>query len=465
MRGASRVTVALWIAAFAGVLGAQAQSEDVEFGTVQGHVFEKAAGVLLPLEGAVVTLRGMGMMQKFETGKDGAYIFEEVRPGDYCLSAHCDGFLPQWTMVRVPPGGLVEHDFILEPFEYGVVKGQVFGETPTGPVPLEGAVVKLYGMWTMQKYVTGKDGAYIFDQVRPGKYHLTAFADGYVPERVMVEVKPGAPPVVHDFTLKPFEFGVVKGHVFEAASVPLEGAVVRLYGMWTMQKYVTGKDGAYVFDQVRPGEYHLTACAQGYVPQWVKIEVGPGQTVEHDFILEKLEFGSVEGVVEGETPAGPVPLEGALVRLCGMGHAKYCKTNEKGEYGFEKVRPGKYRLTAMAKGYAPETVEIEVEANQTVTHDFLLKPEVPPGAFVGRVLGEKGPGLIPIAGATVRLLDGTGNVVRYARTHWNGEFAMHRVPPGEYKAVATARGWLPDEAQIEIISGEVTKHEFVLKRQ
>lgn len=342
-----------------------------------------------------------------------------------------------------------------------------------GLVPLEGAVVTLRGMGMVQNFETGRDGAYLFREVLPGRYDLTASYPGYAPQSVMIEVRAGEI-VEHDFIMGGGgQTGIVKGHVLAKGPgglvTPLEGALVKLCGnnVWPQYRR-TNEHGEYVFEKVKPGDYRLSAHYKGFAPQSVKIEVEPGQTVTHDFILEKLEFGGVEGVVEGETPAGPVLLEGALVRLCGMGHAKYCKTNEFGEYGFEKVMPGKYRLTAMAKDFAPETVEIEVTANQTVTHNFLLMPEVPPGAFVGRVMGDLGDEtdrLVPIPGALVRLLDNTGKVVRYTRTNRNGEFAMHRVPPGEYKAVASAKGWLPEAVQIEILSGEVTKHEFVLKRK
>lgn len=44
MRRVGKVMVALWVAAFVGALGAQAQVEDTELATVKGHVFERSAG-------------------------------------------------------------------------------------------------------------------------------------------------------------------------------------------------------------------------------------------------------------------------------------------------------------------------------------------------------------------------------------------------------------------------------------
>lgn len=179
------------------------------------------------------------------------------------------------------------------------------------------------------------------------------------------------------------------------------------------------------------------------------------------------ESGVVVGRIFADRPDGePVPLGGAHVMLLPReGEPRGTVSGMDGSYFFVNVRPGEYLLRAEHPDFEPAELAIEVPPETLVIHDLLLFPPPPPetGAFVGRVLGQiEEDRLIPIPGALVRLLAGD-EVVAQAETNREGRFAMRDVPPGVYRAVAEAEGWLPDDAEVEIRPGERTRHRFVLQ--
>lgn len=283
-------------------------------------------------------------------------------------------------------------------------------------------------------------------------------------------------------TVKPdtaadFDVGSVEGTVFAAGiegNEPLEGAHVTLIlGRRGALHARTDENGSYEFPRVRPGTYRVTAGKLGYFPQSARVTVEANQTTVQDFVLEPIAFGSVSGVVSGGDPAGPIPLEGAVVHLerhCrhpgpgpGPGPGPYgrvAETNEFGEYSFPHVLPGEYRLTVLARGYLPASEIIVVEPNGMVEQNFTLRPAPPPGRFVGQVLG--GRLQLPLEGAMVVVLH-DGRPVAQTRTNRAGEFEFPELPPGEHVAVAHARGFEPERVEIEIFSGRTTEHTFILR--
>jgi hypothetical protein len=75
--------------------------------------------------------------------------------------------------------------------------------------------------------------------------------------------------------------------------------------------------------------------------------------------------GTVVNAVTGQ------PIENASVKA----DAVYTRsTNAAGSYGSLMLLPGTYELTAAARGYRPQTVEIALSDDQTLTQNFALQP-------------------------------------------------------------------------------------------
>lgn len=266
--------------------------------------------------------------------------------------------------------------------------------------------------------------------------------------------------------------GSIGGYVYGALPggvVPLPGAMVVVCNPQFMAHRVTDAEGAYLFEQVPPGTYHMMAWKQGFLRAEATVQVAPGQQVAQDFTLQPVQPpppppGTIGGIVRGVTPAGIVPLENAIVRLMGPGFMRETRTEADGSYLFANVRPGTYRMAAAKEGFAPQQVTVNVGPGQSVTQDFTLQPmPPPPGAFAGLVLGQHGGQQMPLPGAIVTLFD-QGEVVRRVQTDRMGRFNMPNVPPGTYTARAEKMGWQPAEVEVEIVSGQVTQHTFILNR-
>jgi len=151
--------------------------------------------------------------------------------------------------------------------------------------------------------------------------------------------------------------------------------------------------------------------------------------------------GQVLDAVSGE------PVVGALVvaRAEG-GAAAQTRTNARGRYLFENLRPGEYRVRAAARGYEPADFPRPVpvrEGQVTENIDFRLAPvqNPDPGAIRGRVVDRRTGE--PIRGARVMAHGRHGR--RAARTNEQGEYLLRGLRPGEYRVSARARHHLPAE--------------------
>lgn len=80
-------------------------------GSMAGSVAD-ASGA--PLPGAVVTAAGPGGAVEQVTGADGAFVFPDLPPGDYVVTAALPGFETAETSAAVAAGGVAAASFVLE---------------------------------------------------------------------------------------------------------------------------------------------------------------------------------------------------------------------------------------------------------------------------------------------------------------------------------------------------------------
>jgi protocatechuate 3,4-dioxygenase beta subunit len=363
--------------------------------------------------------------------------------------------------------------------EPGTIAGHVFGETPDGgEVPLGGALVRLYTNEGLVRAThTNNEGTYGFDDVPPGEYGMEALAEGFLPAEELVLVEPGQL-TEQDFVLAPAPPpGAVAGHVFGAnpddpslPGIPLGGALVRLFAENGMVRMThTNNEGAYILENLPPGDYVMEALAEGYAPAEAQVSVASGQITEQNFLLEPVPPpGAIAGHVLGANPDDPnlpgLPIPGAVVRLFNPnGLVRMTHTNDQGFYLLEGVCPGEYGMEAGAPGFHPAQALVFVEPGQVTERNFLLEPVPPPGAIAGHVFAEAPDGgLFPVGGAAVRLFTQDG-MMRMTHTNNEGAYFLEGVPPGEYGMVASAEGFAPSDALVLVEPDQVTEQNFFLQ--
>lgn len=407
-------------------------------GAIAGEVTDAKTGAII--RGAVVVARGNGIVREVTQCCHG-YKIGNLPAGKYFVGAAAPGYEPGSypDSVVVVAGQVTEHiDFALEPQgggQTGGISGLVTDEG-TGK-PVFGACVLAVGPVTGRAN-TNMEGIYAIRNLPAGTYAVVAKARGYEPSAPQtVEVVAGQMTEDVDFALKPCipaVPGAIAGVVTDKETGdPVVMAVVFTWGPHGQGHAMTDSFGEYVM-RVRPGRYLVRACARGYYPALYPdtVLVVEKETVFGiDFALEPagLRAGGIAGFVyDGEAQT---ELRNARVTAIGPNGSFETTSNEHGEYLFDNLEPGDYRVTVTASGYTEEVYPelVVVEASDIVSFTSpavypLTGVEEAPAkdpAVAGRLVAE--PSLVitsgriswqvPVAGhVTVKVLDNSGRVVR-----------------------------------------------------
>jgi uncharacterized protein (DUF2141 family) len=200
-----------------------------------------------------------------------------------------------------------------------------------------------------------------------------------------------------------------------------------------------------------PGTYAVTVTATNYTGDSASgLAVPINGTKTKDFALVPLP-GTLQGVVTSTNPAG-TPIVGATVKLA---DGTLATTDATGTYRLT-LAPGTYAVTVTATNYSGNSASgLVVPSAGTRTQNFTLTPL--PGALQG-VVTSTNPGGAPIAGATVKLADGTP-----ATTDAKGAYTFTSLPPGTYAVTVTAANYNgASAAGLVVASAGTTTKDFSL---
>lgn len=295
-----------------------------------------------------------------QTGDDGTFQLTGLSAGRVTLharaQAHCDG----QSGADVPGPELV-----VELGRGGTVRGRATDEQGR---PRSGMRVMLQrGMLPTGMVSTDGSGEFVIEHVTPGSYNCMLMGgESLMPEMKSATVREGEETVV-DFTKEAPTGARVSGRVTQGGE-PLAGATVVLTGGGQFQAEVTGDDGAYAFEGVKPGEY--TVMVQRGM-------MGGGSdsrklTVADETDLPNVDIAvsvlKVEGrVVDAET-GEPVRTAHVVLVASNSGGATSLDqvmseqkgqsfTDGEGRFAMEGVPVGSFTLRVSASGYPLTHVE------------------------------------------------------------------------------------------------------------
>jgi hypothetical protein len=228
---------------------------------------------------------------------------------------------------------------------------------------------------------------------------------------------------------------------------------------------VSDASGRFAFPDLPPGEWNLTAKAQGFAESLPRrVQLDAGRSVE-GLRLTLRRAGRIAGRVLG-SDGEPAVLAGVSVRPSPLVRDDTFRTTDAhGDFAFDGLSPGEYRIDV---GWSDPSRGGELTrsgialAEGGCVEDLVLRIERP-CRIEGRVIGEDGS---PAAGVSVSASEAETGIPRsnFARTDESGAFTLERLPPDEYLIVVhDGRLAQVGETRLALRPGEVVQTELSVR--
>lgn len=312
------------------------------------------------------------------TEADGRFVLPKCEAGRYQLVVRKAGYVPLVQEVQIVAGQTQELTLALP--QGGAVAGRVLaadGQPASGKrvvLTAQEKRIEIFSPWysyywplDLQQTLTAADGTYRLEGIPPGRWWAFVF-EGGVPQGVRSIVVPGGAVVAGiDFRLSPLT-GEVAGAVRGSDGAPLQGVFLRLTRLdapWGVIERYTDAEGKYRFEALMPGSWMLYGAAEGLASQVHEVQVRADAPCAVDLTLTP--GGTLSGRL---TAADGAPIAGAWITTAAPGRRwpagpglslQGARSGADGSFTLPALAPGHYALSCSAPGYAPRTVEGEVE--------------------------------------------------------------------------------------------------------
>jgi fibronectin type 3 domain-containing protein len=443
-------------------------------GTISGVVVDEGGN---PAEGApVFACSGFFSCASGVVGADGTYVLGGLTTGSYTVAFGGDGgpwVLEYYDNSPTAPGTPVAVTTGIATIAInatlastaGMVTGVVTSASSGSAV--SGAVVNATPVgqqWPTAQVVTNATGAYVFEDLGAGDYHLGVTANGYVSEyfdgvavdapassRTVVPVVAGATTPGTNFTVVPE--ASISGRVF-AGSPPPSGA--NYYCAYLTR--VGGGDAVsdcapfgstYRFGKLAAGDYNLRFSASAYIEEFWNdqptlatasvITLGTSANFTANATLTRRPM--ISGVVAASDTGSPLPYAQILVSTPSGSAVASTRANASGQYS-AFVSPGTYVVSAYGGTYpqlyaskywnnaatlaSATPVSVGVGSDATSVDFVLDRLPVLTGTITDSATGA------PIVNTTVYVYTAAGSFYASGSTNWDGAYSVP-LAAGEYK--------------------------------
>ena len=392
-------------------------------GTIEGEVVDARGR---PVEGA--TVRFVGSDLRGQPVDDDPRVFAfRLASADYNV---------QRPFVPSGGGG-----------ELGVVPGPVppIPRTGIAAAPTEGAPAA--GDERADPWVTRRNGRFTAHPVTPGRVFAIVRHPEFLPgQSEWIELAPEGRKEVRIVLERG---GNVEGVVVDARGHPVAGALVQLASAHDGRQVVAASDGTFAFAAVASPAVLLGALADApdEIVGRAEVVVPEGTTQRVTLTLDEAR-DPITVRVEDERGHG---VEFAQVTALSVSTAVQRKTtgftDARGEVELHGLRGLALTLEAIAPGYAPEHVSVDV-AEGTVRVAL-----TPSERIEGEVRADRG-GMVAGARVTIDTADGSRTVV----TNADGHYELGDLHPGAVSVRVRAEGYAEGRAKTTVRSERGPPH-------
>ncbi len=403
-----------------------------------------------------------------ESSSEGYYEFELEEGGEYTVRAEKSGYKDYENEVEVKEGDETTHHIQMEK-DGGGEKAKISGtvtEKGSNDTISEVLITITDNRDETYNTTTGKSGHYNQEVDGNKNYTVKAEKKGYRTQHKGVYVKAGDETTVN-FELEKDDgdktkiYGYVKdnetGDSIGDAKVSIEGQ---------NQSYTTytDRDGHYDQELEQGGNYEVTAEAEGYKTEDVRVYVKEGEDEQQNFALEKEDdeeswiYGEVEDKDSGE------PIAEAKINITAHGKEIYIVyTNMNGTYHQEVAGDKNYTVIAEKEGYETEDDHVYVKKGDEERVDFKLnKKEDKKTKIYGHVRDKDSEDPLH---AEITIMDKDGNYSYTTETDRDGYYEQDLEQGGDYEVTAEAEDYETESELVRIKEGEEEQQDFKLEKE
>jgi len=305
------------------------------------------------------------VLQRWETedsSRIGSFAMAGVELGNYVVSAsdraghsaEVKGTLDKLQNIKV--------DLVLPAPEYDHQSSDLVGLVSRDGKPVRGVTVMVEGGDWSRTVRTNDEGGYQFADVPPGPFKVSS---QYFYYSAVAEGSAGSDPLVTlDLPLQPGPYdgsaSNVKGRVtvdgVGQAGLPLTLSLAggRFDDSQRVFNTVSGADGAYEFADIPAGDFKLEVVSSWDSAQAVG-HAGSAQELTINLAIASAPFDGAASRLQGRiTKYDGMSGAPARVMLESGGETLYAQADDDGNYAFERIKAGPFRLSAMFDGAAAE---------------------------------------------------------------------------------------------------------------
>jgi large repetitive protein len=421
-------------------------------GLIQGTVVDGATlGAIAGASVQAVNSQNV-IVANTTTNGSGQYSFDSLLPGSYSLIFTADGYGTQNLGALVVSNTTTTVNVFLSRLA-GALVGTV---QDLNAVPIAGATVTVFqNNIQIGSVITDANGNYMVSGLPSGSYTVVVSAPNYTTETVAAVIEIGQTTTVN-VTLNENP-GTLTGFVRDTNNDPIAGGSVTVQistgaGI-IVATTVTAPDGSYTVPNLAPGNYTVVAAASNFQAAAQGVTIVSNTTSIVNFNLAA-DPGSISGIVTNAQTGTPIIGANVQVRIVDSSGAVIATvlSNENGQYVVNGLAPGIYTVVVSAPNYQTNAATVQVSSNQTIDGSIALQPD--PGQITGTVLDSAGSN--PIPGASVSIVNSSGNLITTVLTDSNGVFMVVGLAPDNYTVNVFANNFQNGTVGALVTSGQTT---------